>query len=41
LTFEDVQEEFERIMLYVTAFVLDTVRTLSSRRTPPAPKPEA
>ena len=29
LTFEDVQEEFERIMLYVTGFVLDTVRALS------------
>ncbi|MFH7813241.1 MULTISPECIES: hypothetical protein [Acetobacter] len=40
LTFEDVQEEFERIMLYATGFVLDTVRTLSSRQTPPAATPK-
>ena len=37
LTFDDVQEEFERIMLYVTEFVLDTVRALSSRRATPQP----
>ena len=39
LTFEDVQEEFERIMLYVTGFVLDTVRTLSARRITPSSTP--
>ncbi|GAN70955.1 hypothetical protein [Acetobacter syzygii] len=39
LTFEDVQEEFERIMLYVSGFVLDTVRTLSSRQAS-APPPD-
>lgn len=42
LSFEDVEEEFERIMLYVTAFVFDTVRTLSTTQgQDPAPRPQA